>query len=478
MTETPQPSRNDTRQAGLLRQIGRPLRELIRSPQALWGVNISYLFDGIVYFGMLNLLGKYFEDYVKLNDAWTSPMVGFLTWGITFSMFFFGGRADRMGPRLALVSSVTLMGLGRLVLVLAVLYSLAPGLWGSLHLVALFGLFLIVLGNGVYQPACYAAIKDYSTSENAPMGYAMLYAMSNLGGWFPTFISPPVRRTKGVVGVFAVYAGLSIISAILSWFLLTKKAVERVKAGLRATSAGSASEMTGADKLSDTTARQREAKPRTVMDWLRSHPLADGRFSLFVFALIPVQTIFAHSWLTMPQYVERAYKGQWVADNFEAATNLNPLLIFILAPIIAAVTQQVDVQTMMVQGTFLMAAPTFLLCIGPRTWILFTCLVLRSIGEAMWQPRFLQYAAKLAPEGRTGAYMGVAHFPWFLTKMLTSLYAGVMLARYCPQEGPLETETLWLIHGVIAMVSTVVLVAAKPWLRSSATQEQTTSERP
>ena len=50
-----------------------------------------------------------------------------------------------------------------------------------------------------------------------------------------------------------------------------------------------------------------------------------------------------------------------------------------------------------------------------------------TIGEAMWQPRFLQYAAEIAPEGRTGAYMGVAQFPWFLTKVLVPLYSGLML---------------------------------------------------
>jgi POT family proton-dependent oligopeptide transporter len=42
-----------------------------------------------------------------------------------------------------------------------------------------------------------------------------------------------------------------------------------------------------------------------------------------------------------------------------------------------------------------------------------------TIGEAMWQPRFLQYAAEIAPEGRTGAYMGVAQFPWFLRLIRT-----------------------------------------------------------
>jgi dipeptide/tripeptide permease len=121
---------------------------------------------------------------------------------------------------------------------------------------------------------------------------------------------------------------------------------------------------------------------------------------------------------------------------------------------------------MMIWGTFVMAAPTFLLAIGPYWWTLLAYLVIMTIGEAMWQPRFLQYAAEIAPEGRTGEYMGVAQLPWFLTKLVTSLYAGWFLQRYCPAGGPFRTETMWLIYGVIAMLTPVALFLARTWLRA------------
>ena len=60
--------------------------------------------------------------------------------------------------------------------------------------------------------------------------------------------------------------------------------------------------------------------------------------------------------------------------------------------------------------------------------------------------------------------MGVAQFPWFLTKVIVPLYSGWFLLNYCPQEGEVHTETMWLVYACIAMVSTVVLVVAKPWV--------------
>jgi dipeptide/tripeptide permease len=66
-----------------------------------------------------------------------------------------------------------------------------------------------------------------------------------------------------------------------------------------------------------------------------------------------------------------------------------------------------------------------------------------------------------------GINVGVAQFPWFLTKMLTSLYSGWFLARYCPDPAlgtPLDTGTMWFVYGIIASASTVMLVLAKGWI--------------
>jgi len=177
-----------------------------------------------------------------------------------------------------------------------------------------------------------------------------------------------------------------------------------------------------------------------------------------------VQTLFAYNWLVLPQYVNRAFAGSWVGARFETATNLNALLVFVLCPLVAAATARAKVYNMMIYGTAVMAAPAFLLVLGPTVGGLFTFVVVMSIGEAMWQPRFLQFAAEIAPEGRTGAYMGVAQFPWFLTKMIVPIYSGAALARWCPAEGPTSTGPMWLIFALVAMSSTVMLVLAKAWL--------------
>jgi MFS family permease len=196
-------------------------------------------------------------------------------------------------------------------------------------------------------------------------------------------------------------------------------------------------------------------------------PFSNARFVFFIFMLLPVRTLFAHQWLTLPQYILRAYP-QGVADRMEWLVNwTNPLIIFFGVPIVTALTRRINVYKMMVIGTLVSAVPTYLLCFGPNLSLLLAYLILFSIGEALWMARYLEYASELAPPGRVAQYMGLAQIPWLLAKGTTGFYSGVLLAQYCPPNTPpalLHTGTLWFIYSCIAMTSPIGLWLARKWV--------------
>ena len=489
------------------KEITQPFVDLVHAPRALWGINAGYWLEGMCYFGVLGYLAMYFNQYVGLGDQVAGWMVGVLTAGITGSMFFFGGLADRWGVRTALLAAFVLLIFGRVALALGPsIGSQGGGLLSMVHLIAMGGILLVVLGYGMYQPAAYAGVKQFCTPKTAGMGYAMLYALMNLGGWLPTFFSP-IRRSIGISGAYWVYAAITVVSLVLTFVILTrsveKKAIATAKAAHDETKSDEEKKKAEEEKKKAEAEKKRAAGLALggrILHWLKNHPMADPKFAFFIFCLIPVQTLFAHNWLTLPMYVARAYSPVpdagwqvmlgdlasvqfgaaaqaaravgnwsevlrlWLGENFEVATNFNPIMIFILVPMVAALTQKRKVYNMMIAGTFVMAVPTFLLALGASFWTLLSFLLLMTLGEAMWQPRFLQYAAEIAPEGRTAAYMGVAQFPWFLTKMLVPIYSGWFLAHYVPERGIVRSESMWLIYGCIAMASTVMLILAKSWV--------------
>ncbi len=286
------------------------------------------------------------------------------------------------------------------------------------------------------------------------MGYAMLYALMNLGGFLPGLISPPVRKSFGITGVFWVYVVLTVVGILSVLFILTKKTVKMAEANL------------SDEKKAEVKAENEMPFGDKMRYYMKNFPLKDMRFLFFIFILIPVQTLFAHNWLTLPTYCYRAFTGV-VSENFEFFTNFNPILIFILTPAVAALTAKKNAYKMMIWGTFVMASPTFILALGPNIYTLFGYLIIMTIGEAMWQPRFLQWVAEIAPKGMTGIYMGIGQFPWFLTKVVTSLYSGWFLMNYAPDgvaPEKMNTEMMWLIYGFIAIISPIGLILARKWM--------------
>src|SRR3990172_3022015 len=214
-----------------IREVTQPFKDLFKASRALWGINLSYLLEGITYFGIVGYLVIYFNNYIKLDDISAGQMVGIQTAGITLAMLFLGATVDWIGVRKSLLYALGFMLIGRLFLTIGPNITSNVGLWSSAHLIAMVGILGIVLGYGIYQPACYAAVKQFTTGKTSAMGYAMLYALMNLGGFLPGIIGPPIRKAfdsngQGILAVFWVYIALTVAGIIVIAVILTKKTVE------------------------------------------------------------------------------------------------------------------------------------------------------------------------------------------------------------------------------------------------------------
>jgi len=472
---------------------------VIRAPRALWGLNLADVVTvGLTYFGLLTVLGKFLSENVGLSDLHAGWVYSFLTGGFTFAMLFLGGVCDKIGVRKALFTAMFIVGIGFILLGLAGTMNLGTGLYSPMFYIVLVAVLIMVIGNGMLQPTVYAGVKQFTNEKTAAVGYAMIYGLMNLGAFLAGIISPVVRHRSesilppnGIAGVYWVYAAMSFVFLFIVIGLLTKKTVEKsTLTQISETKEEQAAK--GKTPILSTVILGLAALACVVMrfkfqsniwylpvavfgvaavwDFLRKrpdHPFRDSKFVFFIFILIPVQTLFAHQWLTIPYYIDRAFAGTTIGNNFEFFSNINPVLIFFLAPMVAVLTSRVNVYKMMIIGTLVMALPTFFLAAGVSPMLLMSYIVLMTIGEAMWQPRFLQFVAEIAPKGKTGVYMGIGQFPWFLTKVITGLYSGWFLARYCPKPElglPMDTQTMWFIYGLISIATPVALLLFKGWI--------------
>lgn len=222
-----------------LKQIGDTLVAFGKAPRALWGVNIPYVLEGLVYFGILTILGKFCSENVGLSDPQSGWVYGAVTGGITFAMLFFGGVTDKLGVRVSLALALAMMAVGRGLVALSGTIPLGRGLGSPMFFVMALGLLMAVAAWGLYMPAAYAGVKRYTNPKTAAVGYAVVYALLNLGAFLSGIVSPNVRHLfekvmppNGLPAVFWVYAGLNVVGAALTLFIITRavdrRAVEQV----------------------------------------------------------------------------------------------------------------------------------------------------------------------------------------------------------------------------------------------------------
>ncbi|MEI7728824.1 MAG: MFS transporter [Verrucomicrobiota bacterium] len=458
----------------MFKQLTQSFTDLAGAPRALWYVIGAFVVDSAAYFGILTLMTIYLGKDLGWSDTHAGMAVSVFTMLVTLFMLGVGSLTEALGLRRAIVCALLVTILGR------TLYCLAASSGGSssMAIMAMMALLLVACGSGMLQPVCYSGVKQYTDAKTSAMGYAMIYAVMNLGivgiGTLSSWIRPgvqnildghqpgatadPMSRSlaqvtgSGVQAVNWLCCGLTVLTLLLFLLLMTRK-TEAAK--LRP------------DAVLDNPSRSKPPLWQRFKSYFLEGPFGNKRFVFFIFMLLPVRTLFAHQWLTMPQYILRSYPKE-VGDKMEWLINwINPAIIFVGVPVLTALTRRTNVYTMMIIGSLVSALPTFLLCYGPSLPMLLTYFVIFSIGEALWSARFLEYASELAPPGRVAQFMGLAQVPWLMAKGTTGFYSGYLLSTYCPENTPvaqLHTGTLWFIYGCIAMSSPLGLWLARKWV--------------
>lgn len=447
----------------------------LKSPKEIIGLNLVNIIEGMAYFGTLTYLVIYMHENIGLSDNIAAFTVSLFTMCITISQLLFGGVSDKLGSKRALGIALLCLLASRFVVGFAepIMGGTGAGLWSPLFFVVVGALLVGALSYGLYQPSIYSLTRQYSDERTSAVSFAMLYAGMNLGAFIMGLVLPHVRRfsadtfsNNGYSGSLCFLALLMVVACIGYYFLIFRSKTQPREAS-EATS--NSPEKTAQEAEEEAIVEDvGEAKKLTFIEMIKRHPLADPKFDFFIFILIPVQTLFAYQNILIPTYLTRCF-GDYptISDNFETFSNLNPLIVFLAAPIIAALTARANVYKMMIIGTTVMALPTFLLVLGQNPFTFLTFVLLMSIGESMWQPRFLQHVAEIAPKDRVGAYMGIAQLPWFLTKFIVGLYVGYFMQNFIPENGIQHPSSMWLIFACIAMVSPVALFLARHWCQAA-----------
>ena len=142
-----------------------------------------------------------------------------------------------------------------------------------------------------------------------------------------------------------------------------------------------------------------------------------------------LKQVFRHMDATFPKYALRAFGCD---APFGSIYSINPALIIIGVPMVSAATPGVRHFDMIFRGSWITALSPFVVAASQTYAGACGFVVVLSLGEMIWSPRWYDYTMACAPKGKEGVFGALALMPLFVAKLPTGILGGYLLQRFCP----------------------------------------------
>ena len=462
------------------------------APRELWITYFGKVMETIAY-ALFNMgLMLHLINDLQFSDTGAGTFVGIWATAFSLATFLVGSLSDALGIRRTLIYAFGACVVFRVLSAVLDHPVLTPAL----------GLMPLAFAAAMTLPVMVAATRRFTNKKQGSMAFAMLYVFMNVGfaisgklfdwvrGWMGkdgTFTVPVFGFELSVYQtIFLIAAGFTVVG-LLPFIFGMREGAEMPDEGDELVFDPEA----GAPREGGMFAAIGAVGKKTISifgDVFREKDFY--RFLLFLSLVVGVRLVFYHMHYTLPPWADRELG---YGSRFGTAWGfLNPIMIVILTPIVGAVAQKISSYKMIITGTTICASCTFLLVLpndtfafllgtplepmlkafleidgdlAPLYFNLIAFAFVFSIGEAIWSPRLYQYTASVAPKGRESTYMGLSLLPLFFGKLIAGPLSGVLLANFCPSEGPRDSWMLWLVVAGMALFTPVSVVLLRNFIK-------------
>ena len=458
------------------------------------GFTFGLKFLSVTAYKILNVtLVLWLSHDLGFNEQGALSLIVGWSFFMTLTTILAGSITDALGLRRTLLIGMTLCVLTRFVMVFSTNKMLALAC----------GLFPLAVGEALCTPVLVAALRRYSTPQQRSVAFSLFYALMNFGFMFGYFIFDGVRESmlrtgslelpflSGGLSPFRtlLLASMGVELLMLPLILLLRPGVEMTAGGL--VSAPEGHQYPGAGFREKVFLTVRDAwrdTLRTFAGLVKSEGFHRLLWFLLMIGLLKV--VFNAMDYVLPPFAIRELGEGAKVGRLNA---VNGILILVLAPAIGMMTRKYASYSMVILGGFITAASFVFMAlpagmfqgaaegwlgraigngyleivgaVHPYYVMIFFWQVVFSIGEAFYSPRVYEYAASIAPKGQEASYASLSYVPLLIGKLVTGAAFGGLLAKYCPEEGPRDPATMWLIIGLLVLVAPLGLLVFRRFIR-------------
>jgi len=459
----------------------------------LWIVFAYVVMSNLAYMLVVLTLSLWLSSDLGYSDIKAGWWVTTWTAGMTLCVVLVGSLTDALGLRKTFLLGCALCIGSRLFMTFA-----------EAKVLALGGLLVLAVGEALGAPVTVAALRRYTTTAQRSIAFSLFYALMNVGYGLAGCVFDFVRQGLGENGHLALPglgAGLSTyrtvflvslvfyVPCLLLIYFLLREGIEATDHGVEITARPSKYPEAGLVQAFGLTVRDTLRTTGRIFVGLWRQP-GFYKFLAFLSLAAFIKMIFTHMYFTYPKFgIRELGNGAPIGRLW----SMNNFLIVFLAPLVGVLSQRISAYSMAKWGSLLAASSVFIMALPPHcfqpladgwlghsvanVWLgvqgqvnpyyvmIFIYVLFLSLGEAIYSPRLYEYAAAIAPKGQEASYMALSSLPFFLAKLCMAPLSGILLARFCPAQGPRHSETLWLIIGLTTMVAPVGLFLCQRFIR-------------
>lgn len=427
--------------------ISSSIDSLRPAPRELYICFLIKICDSFAYFSLAQIAMIYFHDEFGLSDVQAGAVYG--AWGAAITLWglITSFINDNLGVRSALLIGYTITFTSLMVISLTT----------SLSLLLIFIFIFLPLGNSMGIPMLMIGIKRFTNSSNRALAYGLFYSAMNIGGVFagPVVDFFNVGYEQGVsVGKYTISGNRMVIFsaaiAITISFTATLLFLRDIKVSESLDSTNTSDTISITDKSIEEYSPKQRGFLETIRHLLKSPTF--WRFALLSLLLVNLNSIFRYLDALFPTYLVRTF-GPDVPKGM--IFSINPAMIIVLTPMMAAFTRTRPHYDMIKYGGFVSAVSPLFLVSSTSIWASIMFVFTLSLGEAIWSPRVYDYSMGVAPEGREASFTALATAPLFAAKVPVGIFSGFLLQTYLPEHGHRNPQMMWLIITCVIMTSPI-----------------------
>lgn len=407
--------------------------------RSFWVANLSELFERAAYYGVFVVITLYLSNILGFSDIGAAVISGLYASLLYFLPPFTGAYADRIGFRRSMLLAFSLLTIGYVGMAVLPTILQSTGLVEYGRRTVFHGLetspyrygivpVLIVLmtGGSFVKSVISGSVARETDQKSRAAGFAVFYAMVNVGSVTGKLVIDPLRRALGDNGLVVLNwfsVSMTLLALLLIFFFYRREQTE-----------------------------QHSGKSMRQI-WQSLWLLCKNtRLMLLIIIVSGFWIVYYQLYATMPKYVIRL-AGE--SSTIGWYTLVNPLVVVLTVNAMTRLFSRRKALTSIMLGMMVIPFSALLMSSGhlightvlglhPVVFMMLVGIVFQALAETLISPRYMEYFSLQSPKGEEGMYLGFAQLDSFFSTLIGFAVSGVLLDRYCPDPSRFATHEQWL----------------------------------